>query len=71
MTEGEDSFFQGANAFVAEYPWMKDVRVAINIDGIQQVRIPLLETSANNGWLIEEFARPSGRHSFVQRFYLG
>jgi hypothetical protein len=50
---------------------MKDVRVAINIDCIQQYRIPLLETSANNGWLIEEFARPSGRHSFVQRFYLG
>jgi hypothetical protein len=57
LTDGEEDGLLGAAAFVAEHPWAKDVRIAINFDsrgtsGVSQ----MFETSAENGELIRELA---------------
>jgi peptidase M28-like protein len=58
ITDGEEAGLLGASAFVAEHPWAKDVRVAVNLEargnaGASQ----LFETSQNNGRLVETVAQ--------------
>ena len=57
LTDGEEDGLLGASAFMAEHPWAKDVRVAVNFEargnaGASQ----MFETSAQNGRLIELYA---------------
>lgn len=57
LTDGEEDGLLGAAAFVAEHPWARDVRIAINFDsrgtsGVSQ----MFETSAENGELIRELS---------------
>ncbi len=50
--------FSGTRAFVREHPWMKDVRVAISIDGATSGFISTNEVGPeNNGWLVHALAR--------------
>ena len=72
LTDGEEDGLLGASAFMAEHPWAKDVRVAVNFEargnaGASQ----MFETSAQNGRLIELYANalphPHGRCSSAER----
>jgi hypothetical protein len=65
FTDGEEAGLLGASAFMAEHPWAKDIRVAVNLEargngGSSQ----LFETSQDNGRLVETVAqavpRPTG-----------
>jgi Peptidase family M28 len=58
FTDGEEAGLLGATAFVDEHPWAKDVGLVLNFEA-RGTRGPSLmfETSADNGWLIKEFAK--------------
>jgi hypothetical protein len=58
ITDGEEAGLLGAEAFVAEHPWVADVGVVINLEarGTSGPSI-MFETSENNRWLVQEFAR--------------
>ena len=58
LTDGEEIDLLGARAFVHEHPWAKDVGLVLNFEarGTNGPEI-MFETSANNGWLIDEFVK--------------
>jgi hypothetical protein len=58
FTDGEEIGLLGAHAFVNEHPWARDVGLVLNFEarGTSGPSI-LFETSNQNGWLIEEFAK--------------
>ena len=58
FTDGEEAGLLGAEAFVAEHPWARDVAVAFNFE-YRGNRGPMLmfESSAGNGRLIEGMAQ--------------
>lgn len=57
FSDGEEDGLLGASAFMAEHPWAKDVRLALNFEGRGNAGISqMFETSAENGRLIREFA---------------
>jgi peptidase M28-like protein len=57
--DGEEyGTFAGTRAFVREHPWMKNVRVAISIDGAVAGFISTNEVGPqNNGWLVQALDR--------------
>ncbi len=55
--DGEELYFLGANAFIDQHPWMRDVRVVIVTDTAVGGPIHLNQTGPRNGWLIEALAR--------------
>jgi hypothetical protein len=57
-TDGEEVGLLGATAFVQQHPWAKDVGVVLNFEarGDHGPSI-MFQTSDENGWLIEEFAK--------------
>ncbi len=58
FTDGEELGTLGADAFVEEAPWAKDVAVALNFESRGACGPSLMfETSNRNGWIIREFAR--------------
>jgi hypothetical protein len=73
FTDGEEAGLLGANAFVAEHPWAKDVGLVLNFEarGNHGPAI-MFETSNQNGWLIREFARSAPHpvaHSLAYEIY--
>ncbi|HYW70683.1 MAG TPA: M20/M25/M40 family metallo-hydrolase [Pyrinomonadaceae bacterium] len=73
FTDGEESGLLGANAFVAEHPWAKDVGVVLNFEARGNGGPTIMfETSNQNGWLIGEFARSAPypvAHSLAYEIY--
>lgn len=58
FTDGEEAGMFGAQAFVDEHPWAKDVSVAINFEARGDSGPSLLfETSVGNEWLVSQFSR--------------
>jgi len=58
ITDGEEAGLLGASAFVAEHPWAKDIRVAVNLEARGNAgSSQLFETSENNGRLVEMVAQ--------------
>jgi hypothetical protein len=58
FSDGEESGLLGAEAFVSEHAWAKNVGVALNFDARGNSGPTIMfETSDDNGWLIREFAR--------------
>jgi peptidase M28-like protein len=58
LTDGEELGLLGAQAFVDEPPWAKDVGVVLNFEARGSCGPTFMfETSAPNGWLVREFAR--------------
>jgi len=57
-TDGEEAGLLGATAFVQQHPWAKDVGVVLNFEarGDHGPSI-MFQTSDENGWLIDEFAK--------------
>ncbi len=73
FTDGEEPGLLGANAFTAEHPWAKEVGLVLNFEarGIRGPSI-MFETSAQNGWLIEEFGESAPypiAHSLAYEVY--
>lgn len=58
FTDGEEDGLLGANAFIEEHPWAKDVGLVLNFDARGNSGPSMMfETSQSNGWLIQEFAK--------------
>ncbi|MGK7876947.1 MAG: M20/M25/M40 family metallo-hydrolase [Xenococcaceae cyanobacterium] len=58
FTDGEEAGLLGAKAFVDEHPWAKDMGVVLNFEARGNSGPSLMfETSSENGWLIQEFAK--------------
>src|SRR5207253_129548 len=58
IDDGEEAGLFGAEAFVHEHPWAKDVGLVVNLDARgNRGSSVMFETSEGNGWLIAEFAR--------------
>jgi Peptidase family M28 len=57
-TDGEEAGLLGATAFVQQHPWAKDAGVVLNFEarGDHGPSI-MFQTSEENGWLIDEFAK--------------
>lgn len=58
ITDAEEEGLLGASGFVSEHPWVKDVGVALNFEA-RGAGGPsfMFETSNDNGWLIDQFAK--------------
>jgi Peptidase family M28 len=58
FTDAEEEGLLGANGFMGEHPWARDVGLVLNFEarGTGGPSI-MFETSNNNGWLIPEFAK--------------
>jgi hypothetical protein len=57
FTDGEETGLLGATAFVAEHPWVKDVGLVLNFEARGNSGPSMMfETSADNGWLMKQFA---------------
>jgi len=66
--DGEEVGLLGANLFVKEHPWAKDVGVVVNLDARGNHGPSFMfETSEQNGWLIRRFAEASP-HPFATSF---
>ncbi|WP_166482229.1 M28 family metallopeptidase [Scytonema sp. UIC 10036] len=60
FTDGEEPGLLGAKAFVDEHPWAKDIGLVLNYEARGNSGVSIMfETSSENGWLIEEFAKAS------------
>lgn len=58
FTDGEELGLLGAKAFVDEHPLAKDIGLVLNFEARGAGGAVLMfETSAENGWLIKEFAK--------------
>ena len=58
FTNPEESYLQGAIAFISEHPFAKDVKAVLSLDaGGLSGPVILMETSPNNKWLIKELVR--------------
>lgn len=58
FTDGEEAGLLGAKAFVDEHPWAKDAGVVLNFEARGNSGPAIMfETSNQNGWLIQEFAK--------------
>jgi hypothetical protein len=58
FTDAEEPGLLGAKSFVAEHPWAKDAALALNFEARGNTGpVIMFETSDNNGWLIDEFAK--------------
>jgi hypothetical protein len=58
INDGEESGLYGADVFAAEHPWAGDVGAVLNLDARGNSGPSFMfETSAGNGWLIEQMAR--------------
>ena len=58
FTDFEEDGLVGANAFIADHPWARDVRIVIGFDagGLSGPGV-LSTTSADNGWLIRQLTQ--------------
>ena len=57
FTDAEEEGLLGANGFMAEHPWARDVGLVLNFEARGNGGPSIMfETSNNNGWLIQEFA---------------
>ena len=62
FTDGEEVGLLGAAAFAAEHPLAKNVGVVLNLEARGNSGPAMMfETSPNNGWLIDEFAKAAPR----------
>jgi hypothetical protein len=70
FTDGEEVGLLGAGAFVAEHPWARQVAVALNFEA-RGSRGPALmfETSADNFYLVKEFAQSAPHPRTNSLFY--
>jgi hypothetical protein len=58
VSDGEETGLHGAAVFADEHPWAADVGVVLNFDARGNTGPAyMFETSEQNGWLIEQFAR--------------
>lgn len=58
FTDGEEVGLLGAQAFMNEHPWAKDVGLVLNFEARGNAgAATMFETSNGNGWLIGEFAK--------------
>jgi MFS family permease len=58
FTDGEEIALLGAQAFVAEHPWYKDVNLVLNFEARGTSGPAMMfETSDANRWLVEGFAQ--------------
>jgi hypothetical protein len=56
--DGEENGFHGSRLFVGEHPWAKEVGVVLNFDARGNSGPSIMfETSAGNGWLIEQYSQ--------------
>ncbi|NET89769.1 MAG: M20/M25/M40 family metallo-hydrolase [Kamptonema sp. SIO1D9] len=68
FTDGEEVGLLGAKAFVERHPWAKYIKLAVNFEarGTSGASF-MFETSKNNDWLIQEFAKLT-THPFINSF---
>src|SRR5215213_5084018 len=65
LTDGEEPGRFGAQAFINEHPWAKDVGLVFNFEARGNSGPSIMfETSRQNGWLVREFAE-SAPHPFA------
>jgi len=58
FTAPEETGYQGAQAFISEHPWLKDVKLVINFDtGGLSGPSELTNLSYPSGWLVRHLAR--------------
>ncbi|MEZ4300346.1 MAG: M20/M25/M40 family metallo-hydrolase [Polyangiaceae bacterium] len=58
IDDGEEMGLLGARAFTKEHPWAEDVGVVLNFEARgTSGQVAMFETSPDNGWLIDMFAR--------------
>ncbi len=58
FTDGEEPGLLGAKPFVEGHPWAEDVGAVLNLEAAGNTGAArLFETSDDNGWIIQEFAK--------------
>ncbi len=70
FTDGEELGMYGAQAFVRDHPWAKDVIAAINLEARGTSGPSLMfETGADNAWIVELFAQCVTRPATSSLYY--
>ncbi|HKG62310.1 MAG TPA: M20/M25/M40 family metallo-hydrolase [Pyrinomonadaceae bacterium] len=58
FTDAEEPGLLGAKSFIAEHPWAADAGLVLNFEARGNTGpVIMFESSDNNGWLIDEFAK--------------
>jgi hypothetical protein len=65
FTDGEEPGTLGAHAFVAQHPWLEDVRLVINLDTITDAPPVFTRTSTGDGLWIQALAHSVRRPFFT------
>ncbi|MGA7062666.1 MAG: M20/M25/M40 family metallo-hydrolase [Candidatus Acidiferrales bacterium] len=72
VDDGEEAGLLGARAFVAQHPWAKDVRVAVNVESRGTTGPSLMfETGDANEWALRAYALRARRPATSSIFYEG
>ena len=70
LDEGEEAGLLGARAFVARHPWAREVGAAINMEARGTGGLSFMfETSDDNAWLIDAYARAVRRPAALSLTY--
>ena len=70
IDDGEEAGLLGARAFVAESPWAKDVRAAVNLEARGTSGSSMMfETGSANSWAVKLYARHAPRPTASSIFY--
>jgi acetylornithine deacetylase/succinyl-diaminopimelate desuccinylase-like protein len=67
FSDGEEPGTLGSHAFVAQHPWLEEVRLAINMDSYQMGPPMLVRTTTGNGVWVEGLARSATRPAWFPR----
>lgn len=65
LTDGEEPGTFGSHAFVAQHPWLQDIRLAINMDQFRMGPPMLIRASPGNGLWVQALARTAARPAYV------
>jgi len=70
FTDGEELGLNGADLFVSEHPWAKNIGLVLNFEarGSGGPSYMLLETNGKNGKMMEEFIKANPKFPVTNRF---
>jgi hypothetical protein len=71
LTDAEEFGLIGAIAFAGSHPWMKDVRLAINLEGVVKGPLAMWRMGADEGWLMEQLAHSRSKMTVAPYLFSG
>jgi hypothetical protein len=71
LTDAEEFGLIGAIAFAGSHPWMRDVRLAINLEGVVKGPLAMWRMGADEGWLVEQLVNSGSKMTVAPYLFSG